>query len=1072
VTVLFADFAGFTSFVRKRDMEDVRDYMTAIWARLDQIIAGHGGITEKHIGDAVMAVFGARQAREDDPVQAVRAALAMQAAVARPPVGEGQALQMRIGVHSGVVVVGPLGGGDEMAATGDAVNLANRLEQNAPLGAVLISQETYRLVYGYFNMEAQPPLALKGRTEPLQTYLVLRAKPRALAMQLRGVEGVRTRMIGRGAELKRLQTALQTSISAAQQQCVTVVGEAGMGKTCLLREFQEWVELLPQKVGLFSGRATPEMAGLPYALMRDVFSARFEIQESDPPAVAREKFERGLLGLITGAPGTTAVDEARAQAHFIGQLLGFDYSGAEELRDILKDPDQIRQQAFHYVGRFFEAISTGTTTAGGERSQGTVLILEDLQWSDDSSLDLVEYLARTWRQGAFLLVCLARPGLLERRQNWGQGWPKHLRVELGPLSRRESRALAESILSKARDIPQALRELIVGGAEGIPFYIEEIIKMLIDQKVIVPGPDQWAIEPRRLAAVRVPPTLTGVLQARIDQLGAAEKRVLQCASVVGRVFWDSAIERLNSAAKDQAGGARAGESTLSRQEIMEALAGLHRKELVFRRESSAFAHSVEYTFKHELLRNVTYETLLRKLRREHHAQAAEWLIEQSGERVGQFAGLIARHFEQAGRQLDAATWFGRAGEQARGGYAPAAAMECFQKALELLPAGESMQVQREQLQWYEGLGDTLGAQARFAEGLKVYERMRGLAEALEDRLAQARAWNGLAFLQERLGKNRASIERAERAEALARESGEAGRGERIRALHLKGWAHYRLSDAAAVLAVAEETLKLCNDFANRSGLATSYKLFGVAYLQLGHFTEADRFFQQGLKLSQELGDRRNTAAMFSNLGESARAQGDFQTAAGLYQKALTLARQIGHRESEIIYLSNLAAARLGLGQFAQVETDLRRVITLNSDPENYALAETYTFLAEALAGQQKLREALEAGRRGLALAEKSENDLCIAGAWRCLGQVLAAMQACGVQHKSGAGGTLEPENCFSRSYEIFGKMRAQAEQAHILRVWADYELKQGRTESGREKAQQAKVLLGQLAVGQGGERSG
>src|SRR5437588_5227931 len=224
VTVLFADFAGFTSFVHKQDVEEVRDYMTSIWTRLDEIIAAHGGTTEKHIGDAVMAGFGARQAGAEDPVQAVRAALAMQSVVSgrRPEVLQPE-LQMRIGIHTGLVVVGPLGATGEIVATGDTVNLANRLEQNAPLGGVLISHHTYRLVYGHFDVQALPPLTVKGRTEPIQTYLVLRAKPRAVAMQLRGVEGVRTAMVGRELELNRLQSALQNVITAREPQVFTIV---------------------------------------------------------------------------------------------------------------------------------------------------------------------------------------------------------------------------------------------------------------------------------------------------------------------------------------------------------------------------------------------------------------------------------------------------------------------------------------------------------------------------------------------------------------------------------------------------------------------------------------------------------------------------------------------------------------------------------------------------------------------------------------------------------------------------------------------------------------------------------
>jgi len=1081
VTVLFADFSGFTAFSDKLDAEEVRDHMASLWARLDAVIAAHGGMIEKHIGDAIMAVFGAKQAREDDPEQAVRAALAMQDCLGEVQSGGAPPpLRMRIGIHTGLVVLGPLGATGEFTATGDTVNLANRLEQSAPVGGVLVSHDTYRQVYGLFDAQGLPPLAVKGKPEPVQAYLVLRAKPRALALQLRGVEGVETEMIGREPELKRLQSALQSVMEERELHVFTIVGEAGIGKSRLVREFQQWVDLLPQAVRLFCGRATAEMAGLPFSLMRDVFSSRFEIQESDPTAVAREKLQRGLAGLLgagADAPAWSG-EELLAQAHFIGQLLGLDFSASPHLRDILNDTEQIRHRAFHYLSRFFTAVSQGAS-APAEASQvkATLLVVEDTHWSDDGSLDLIDHLARTCQGAPMMIVCLARPTLFERRPAWGEGLPAHTRLNLEPLSRRDGRALVEMILRKAPEIPQPLRELIVGGAEGNPFYIEELIKMLIDRRVIVPGAEQWRIDSDQLVAARVPPTLTGVLQARVDGLTPLERAVLQRASVVGRVFWDSAVERLSPTAEGQLAAGPSAEGSLAKREILEALAGLRRKELIFRRESSAFAGAVEYTFKHELLRNVTYESLLKKLRRDYHAQVAAWLIERSGERVAEFAGLVAAHFEQAARVAEAAEWYGRAGQQARTGYAPATAIEYFRKALELLPAARTAEkeFQAKRLEWREGLGETLGAQARFAEAMDAYGNMRALAETLGDLIAQARAGNGVAFLHERRGDNRASVEAAERAEIIARDAGQAGDRERIKALHLKGLAFYRLGDAPAVLALAEQTLTLCTECGDRRGMATSFKLHGLAHFELGHYLEADRYFEQGLALYRELGDRRNAAAMWSNLGESARLRGDYQAAAELHQKALAIARQIGHRESEVVYLNNLGGARLGLCQFEQAEADLRQVIALTGAPNLGVLSETYIFLAEACLSQGKLAEALEAAQHALALAQESENYLTLGGAWRALGQAAAAMKnrSADAQAGSTASGApiAEPGACFAESLRVFKQMNAEGEQARTLRAWAEFELQQGRTEEGRKRSEEARRIFLRLGMGSEVERT-
>ena len=330
-------------------------------------------------------------------------------------------------------------------------------------------------------------------------------------------------------------------------------------------------------------------------------------------------------------------------------------------------------------------------------------------------------------------------------------------------------------------------------------------------------------------------------------------------------------------------------------------------------------------------------------------------------------------------------------------------------------------------------------------------RKRALAEAAGSPLAQARAWNGLAFLNERLGKYRASIDCAERAEVLARDIGDAGRGERIRALLLKGWAYYRLSDAAAVLALGDQARRLCLECGNRSGLATSHKLHGVAHLQLGHFQEADDCFQEGLRLYEDLGDRRNAAAMWSNLGECARSRGDHAAAEKLYEKALAAVRQIGHRESEAIYHTNLSAAQLGLKKYAQAEATLRETIALTDGANFCALSATYSFLGDALLGQGKLAEAREAAQRALALARQSESDLDLGTAWRVLGQVEAASDS-GVDrlaaNTSAAESAPNADSCFAESLRVFKKINAESEQAGTLRAWAEFELRNGRSGPG------------------------
>jgi len=1087
VTVLFADFSGFTSFAERQDPEDLHAHMSSLWQRLDALISAHGGTVEKHIGDAMMAVFGARQAREDDPARAVRAALAMQLCLATLPGYGGQPpLQMRIGVHTGLVLVAPGGTDSELTATGDTVNLASRLEQHAPVGGVLISHQTYRLVYGLFEVKQLPPLTVKGKPEPLQTYRVLNARPRSLAQPIRGVEGVETQMVGRELELKRLQSAFQSVIEKRQAQVITVLGDAGIGKSCLLTEFRRWVEASAQTVRFFCGRATAQTGGLPFSLLRDVFAIRFDILESDSSGVAREKFERGFVGLLE-ASGVAPGQGPRSEAHFIGQVLGLDFSSSPFLRQLLHDAEQIRDRAFHYLGRFFRAAAeagrlSATAASGAAASlsaltgetaplgrlvpQAALMIVEDIHWGDDGSLDLINYLAEVCQDTPLLVVCSARPSLLERRPAWGEGSPVQARLRLDSLSCHESQLLVGTILRKTPVVPEALRQLIVSAAEGSPFYIEEMIKMLIDQQVILPGPSRWRIELERLASAQVPSTLTGILQARLDALGPSERAVVQRASVVGRIFWDSAIEWLSDPGHSSEGDETANHDRLSQAQVGAALEGLRRKEIIFRRESSAFAGAVEYAFKHELLRNVSYEGLLKRLRREHHARVAAWLIQRSGERVSEFSGLVAAHYEQAGRLAEAAEWHGRAAQQARASYAPATAVEHFGKAVALLPVDrlEDKAFRARQIEWQEGLGENLGALAQFDEASQAYDAMRSLAEASGDVLAQSRAWNGLAFLHERRGSNRASIESAERAESLAKQAGELGLREQARALHLKGWAAYRLGDASAVLALGQQTLNLCAELEDQRGLADSFKLHGVAHLLLGHFADADRYFQQGLALSQECNDRRTVGAMWSNLGESARLRGDYQAAAEYYDKALAVVRQIGNRDSETIYLVNLSGARLGLGEVERAESGLREVINRAGAFFPALLSEAYSLLSEACLRQGKLADALQAAQQALPLAQGCSAQLELGRAWRALGKAAGKMI-----HGSQQGGQArealpEARKCFAESLRIFEQIHAQAEQAHTLRAWAECERMEGREIDSERKDAAARAMFADLGM--------
>jgi serine/threonine protein kinase/tetratricopeptide (TPR) repeat protein len=1080
LTVLFADLAGLAALTEEQDAEDVSELMSGLWPLLDDVVEEHGGTVDKHVGETVVALWGARGAREDDPERAVRAALAMQHAAADfvasslprqqqgVPVTEGgganTARHMRVGVSTGLVLLGEVGATGELTVTGDAVRLAARLQQEAPMGGVLISHDTYRHVRGVFDVDAPGTLKTSGRAEPVQFYGVRRAKQRAFRVQTRGVEGVETRMVGRKSELRRLTDTLESVFEEGELQVVTVLGDAGLGKSRLLYEFSNWIELLPDNWYVFNGRAGESAQGLPYALVRDIFSFRFEIQDSDPPQLAREKLERGILSMCKGA----AEAEVLMRAHFIGQLIGFDYSASPYVSGIRDDARQVRDRAFRYAARFFSDIS---------RNYPVVLYLDDIHWADDGSLDFIDHLARHCAHEPVMILCLARPALLERRPAWGEGRERHTRLNLQPLSKKESRQLVEEILRRAHGVPQELRELVVGGAEGNPFYVEELIKMLIDQKVIVPGADEWSVDASRLGEVQVPPTLTGVLQARLDRLTSEEKTVLQRASIIGRVFWDGAVEHLGAGvtsavrrATTRKPFAPASVSTGS-TDVGHVLESLRGKELVYRREASAFAGTREYIFKHALLRDVTYESVLKRDRREYHRRAAEWLARHSGGRVGEYAGLIAEHYERSQSAEDAAEWYGRAGRQARETYAPETAINYYRKALDFLDAlgpvaegGGDLALHALRMEWYEGLGEVLRVQARYGEAVEAYQAMRAAAEALQAGPAQARAWNEIALVQSSQGDNRAAYESTQRAEMIARVEGRgAGAGvELARALNLQSQASSRLGDAHAAMTLADRALSLVDDLgdAGRRVRADCLKSLGMAYHMLGLFEQAEEFKEMSLQLFRELGDRRAVGNLLNSLGETARLRGDYRVAFGRYSEALHIAREIGNRNGEILYFSNLGGTRVGLGEYAEAEADLRQTIELATAAGYVGISENYRFLAEALVAQSRYAEALAAALRALEVGREIENQEHIAEAWRVLG-LIASRSASSVEVE---GSTRPAAECFTESLSIFARIQMEAERARTLRDWARHERERGDPERGRQLWDEARDSFRRLRM--------
>jgi class 3 adenylate cyclase/tetratricopeptide (TPR) repeat protein len=890
-TILFADVSGFAAMSEVMDTEEVSDLMNVLWRRWDAAIVQHGGVIDMHMGGSTMALWGVPEAREDDPERAIRAALLMRSELAAFGAERQLDLAIRAGLNTGPVLLGELETTGELSVFGDAVNLAARVKGAAPVGEVLISHDTYRHVRGVFDVQAQEPMLLKGKSEPVQTYVVKAAKPRAFQLLTRGVAGIETRMVGRDAELLMLLNMFQDATEDAEVRVVTVVGDAGVGKSRLLYEFEKWIELLPEDVGYFMGRATPETEGRPYGLIRRIFAHRFGILESDHAGEVRKKFRTGMAAALN-----------TDQADMVGQLLGLDFSASPAVRAWLGS-DSFGELATAHLAEYLRAIA----------SEPTVIFLEDIHWADDSSLDLLDYLVTVIPDTRLLVVCLARPSLYERRPSWGEGRLSHTRIELKPLSRRASRALVGEILQRAGGVPEELRDLIVDGAEGNPFYVEELIKMLIEDGVIVRGQGseaRWRFELGQLAEVHVPPTLTGVLQARLDSLPPEEKELLQRASVVGRRFWDTAVGQLR---------AREGRE-LDKEEIAPLLEAVRDRELIFRLERSAFAGAEEYVFKHALLRDVIYETVLLSLRRVYHGQAARWLEGAAGERIGEYLGLIARHYELAGEEEKAIEYLLRAGDQACLSHANLEARAFFTQALALTTdPDERFQLLLEREKACNLLGDRAQQEADLQE-------LQRLVQQSQDDAKCARVQTRFAIWHEARGEYPAAHLSLQTGLAAARRVGDA----RIEAatLHLMASAAWRQGRFMTALQAAQDALEVARAAGDAEHEATSLTTMGIVYRSRGELDEARASYRQARDIRRACGDRRGEAISLNQLGNVLYDLGDYSRALDYFGRALALFCLVGDRRGEAWSLSGQGTVYLHCGEYEMAQERFEAALSL------------------------------------------------------------------------------------------------------------------------------------------------
>jgi class 3 adenylate cyclase/tetratricopeptide (TPR) repeat protein len=597
VTVLFIDAVSSTALGERMDPEPLRAVMTSYFDVMREAIESHGGAVEKFIGDAVMAIFGVPLVHEDDALRACRAAIEIRSRLSElePLIraDRGVAIEWRAGINTGPVVAGDVAAGQRIV-TGDAVNVAARLEAAAAPGEILLGAETYALVREAVSTESVEPLALKGKTEPVPAWR-LTAVSDVVGRHSRPSEAP---LVGRLRPLRHLGDAFYEAIDERICHLFTIVGAAGVGKSRVVDEF---IGSLGAQAQVASGRCLAYGQGITYWPVAEAIRNGAGIAEGDAPEAAVARL-REVLG---------AEPEAERVASIVGGLLG--------IEDSPPAPDEI----FWAIRKTFEALA---------RIKPLILVFDDLHWGEPTFLDLIEHMADWTRDAPILLIAMARAELLEKRPTWGGGKRWVTTMSLEPLSEVESEELVASLLGRA-DLPADFRTHISQAAEGNPLFVEELLAKLIDDGFLVRSNGGWAA-PGDLRQLALPPTIQALLAARLDLLGNEERTVIERAAVEGKVFHRGAVTELAPEPM--------------RGQVRDRLATLMRMELV-RPDQSSFAGDEAYRFRHLLIRDAAYQALAKQTRSELHERFAAWLERAAAERLAEYEEIIGYHLEQAYR---------------------------------------------------------------------------------------------------------------------------------------------------------------------------------------------------------------------------------------------------------------------------------------------------------------------------------------------------------------------------------------------------------------------------------------
>ncbi|MEW5957522.1 MAG: adenylate/guanylate cyclase domain-containing protein [Chloroflexota bacterium] len=962
VTIIFADISGFTALndaaKSPAEVEQVVRLINLCLQELSEAIYEYDGYIDKYIGDAIMAIFGAPKAHEDDPERALRAALAMQHRLEQfnqhPPMPLPEPLGIHMGINTGTVIAGMVGTDRKRSYTvmGDAVNVASRLEGVSERGEILISEATHNLTNRLFVFEEREPVNVKGKREPLHIYQLKAA--RDLSQTQRGLTGMEAPLIGREYEMQQLLNYYH-KLFEGQGSIVVVTAEAGLGKSRLVSDFRKQVsrEESEQKVEprwLF-GRGLSYRQSFANRLLVDILYRYLDLPEIPDDTQVKLRLE---------AMGQEMFGERQHEVMpYLATLLGLKLEEEVAANLSLDAPQVLQQRTWQAIGEWVEALA---------KKQPVIMVFEDLHWADPSSVRLIEYLFGLTLHHRLLIICVTRP---DRESTfWNvkiQGAKDHPdrfnELLLWPLTDEESRQLIKYLL-RIDEMPLATEQLLLNRAEGNPLFLEEVLRSLIEEEMIRRLDGRWEISPT-ITEIDIPNTLQGVLTARIDRLEDSVKRVLQIAAVIGRVFPRFVLSPI-----------------VNQPEILET--ALEQLELAGLIEKRTRDPEPEYMFKHFLTHETAYNSLLHQQRKLIHKQIGDYMSRLYWQLGEEYAAIVADHYLKSETWPRALRYLHRAAEAAIQSFANKEAVDFYSRALEVAGLLGNEADPATLLAVYEGRARVLTRLGEPQKAIEDYEAVLDRAKQLDNNSAQLHALNGIGSLHASHYDFSRASEFFREALSVARRIGdERGIADTLSQL---GNFYYNMGELELATQCYREASDISVTLSDESRRLEAEDGLAKIMLEQGEIAASEERYQAIVKGRRRLGYRSGLMNSLSSLLVAQTFMADYNLANETTEEILELHRKSGeyYRVPFVKYYQ--AFAQLYQGELGQAGTNLKEGLKLARDQKQRAWEAlgtawlAYYYLTVGL-DQDGLREA----ERSATLAQELGSPLYVMRAQSMLG---------------------------------------------------------------------------------------